>query len=513
MAALPSRPPTYFAAKKPGADAGTGVRALTHGKLCRTTTSARAAGGRERLKPIVLLALVVGLQSADAGTVGALVVPLKQSLHINNTQVGLLVTVSTGVGALATLLAGALADRTIRIRLLWMTLLVCSAAMALSAASPSYGWLLACRVALGAGVAVSGPVVASLMGDYFAPCERGRVYGMVLAGEGACTAVGLLVAGELGAVSWRLGFSWLAVVGLILAVAVATMLHEPRRGGTSGLGAEADAPRSSADTGALHENAQRRSVWRDVRYVLSIRTNVVLVVGSSFGYFFFTGLSTFGVALLCGRFQTGQAVATLLIYVLGVGALIGVLSTGRIADWLTARGHISARMMVGGAAFLVAAIFILPTLLAHSLWLAMVFAFFAGIGLGGVNPPLNAARLDIVHSRLWGTAEAVRTTLVSISTGLAPLVFGVVSTQLGGSTADVSAGAVTPSAATALNHTFLIMLGSLVIAAGLILCVARRTYPRDVATAMASELLSASAAAPERTVLTTGTDPRVLQHQ
>ncbi len=502
MAALPSRPPTYFATKKPGADAGTGVRALTRRTLSRTTTPARAAGGRERLKPIVLLALVVGLQGADAGTVGALVVPLKQSLHINNTQVGLLVTVSTGVGALATLLAGALADRTIRVRLLWMTLLVCSAAMALSSASPSYGWLLACRVALGAGVAVSGPVVASLMSDYFAPCERGRVYGMVLAGEGGCTAVGLLVAGEVGAVSWRLGFSWLAVVGLILAVAVAAMLREPRRGGSTGLGAAAGDARSAADTGALHENAQRRSVWRDVRYVLSIRTNVVLVVGSSFGYFFFTGLSTFGVALLCGRFQIGQAVATLLIYVLGVGALIGVLSTGRIADWLTARGHISARMMVGGAAFLVAAIFILPTLLAHSLWLAMVFAFFAGIGLGGVNPPLNAARLDIVHSRLWGTAEAVRTTLVSISTGLAPLVFGIVSTQLGGST-DVSAGAVAPSAATALNHTFLIMLGSLVIAAALILCVARRTYPRDVATAMASELLL-SAAAPERTVQATG---------
>ncbi len=485
------------------ATAGTGVRALTRETRSRTTTLTRAAGGRERLKPIVLLALVVGLQSADAGTVGALVVPLKQSLHINNTQVGLLVTVSTGVGAVATLLAGALADRTVRVRLLWITLLVCSAAMALSAASPSYGWLLACRVALGAGVAVSGPVVASLMGDYFAPAERGRVYGLVLAGEGACTAVGLLVAGELGAVSWRLGFCWLAVVGLILAVAVATMLREPRRGATT----------SAANTAAVHENAQCRSVWRDVRYVLSIRTNVVLVVGSSFGYFFFTGLSTFGVALLSGRFQIGQAVATLLIYVLGVGALIGVLSSGRIADWLTARGHISARMVVGGAAFLAAAVFILPTLLADSLPLALVFAFLAGIALGGVNPPLNAARLDIVHSRLWGTAEAVRTTLVSISTGLAPLVFGIVSIQLGGSTADVNAGVVAPSAATALQHTFLIMVVSLVIAAALILCVARRTYPRDVATAMASELLSASATAPERTVLTTGTDPRVLQHQ
>jgi predicted MFS family arabinose efflux permease len=509
---------------------------------CLTGKLARTAGGPDQFKAIMLLALVVGLQSADNGTVGALVVPLKHSLHIDNTQVGLLVTVSTGIGALATLPAGALADRSNRVRLLWITMLMCSAAMALSAASPSYGWLLACRVALGAGVAVSGPVVASLIGDFFAPGERGRVYGLVLAGEGACTAVGLLVAGELGAVSWRLGFWWLAGVGLILAVAVATMLREPRRGGRSRLAAEASPTTSAANPDNVvmsvatrgghaakqhaclvrHENPQRRSLWRDVRYLLSIRTNVVLVVGCSFGYFFFTGLSTFGVALLRGRFQIGQAEATLLIDLLGVGALIGVLSTGRIADWLTTRGHISARIMVGGAAFLAAAVLILPTLLTHSLLLAMVFAFLAASALGGVNPPLDAVRLDVVHSRLWGTAEAARTMLVSISTGVAPVLFGLVSTKLGGSNTDVrsagegqhgvgGAGGVDPSAATALDHTFLIMLGSLVIAAALMLCVARRTYPPDVATAIAAEAATASAAPRERTVQTAGTGPRILQ--
>ena len=340
--------------------------------------------------------------------------------------------------------------------------------MALSAVSPSYSWLLACRVALGAGVAVSGPVVASLIGDYFAPGERGRVYSLLLAGAGACTAVGLLVSGQLGAVSWRLGFWWLALVGLAVAVAVATMLREPVRGGST-----------RAANAAVREDTQRRSLWREVRYVLSIRTNVVLVVGSSFGYFFMAGLSTFGVALLRGRFHIGQSEATLLVLGLGVGALIGVLGSGRIADWLMTRGHLGARMMVGGSAFLVAAIFILPTLLTHNLPLAMVFAFLAAIGLGGVNPPLNAARLDIVHSRLWGTAESVRTTLVSISTGLAPLVFGFVSTELGDSPA-------------ALDHTFLIMLGCLVVAATLIACVARRTYPPDVATALAAEATTAT---------------------
>lgn len=435
-----------------------------------------------------MLALVVGLQSADAGTVGALAVPLRDAMHIDNTQVGLLVTVSTGVGAVTTLLAGALADRTVRVRLLWATLLICSAAMALSAMSSDYGGLLACRVALGAGVAVSGPVVASLIGDYFLPGERGRVYGMVLAGEGTCTAVGLLVAGELGAVSWRLGFWWMAVVGFVLSVAVATMLREPLRGGTS---RPAHEVRSNAP-------ATDRRLLASVRHVLSIRTNIVLVVGCSFGYFFFAGLSTFGVALLCGRLHVGQAVATLLVIALGGGAAIGVLTSGRLADWLMTRGHLSARLAVGGAGFLAAAIFTLPSLLTHSLPLAIGFAFLAAIALGGVNPPLNAARLDIVTSRLWGTAEAVRTTLVSVSTGLAPLVFGLISTKLGDSTAEVSSGTGRPGgsglagglatgAVAALEHTFLIMLGALVIAAALILFVGCRTYPGDVAAAIAEE--------------------------
>jgi hypothetical protein len=71
------------------------------------------------------------------------------------------------------------------------------------------------------------------------------------------------------------------------------------------------------------------------------------------------------------------------------------------------------------------------------------------------------------------------------------MMFGAVSTALGRREL-ATAGQVAPSAASALGDTFLIMLVTLIIAALLLLCVARRTYPRDVATAMASELLSAS---------------------
>ena len=53
-----------------------------------------------------------------------------------------------------------------------------------------------------------------------------------------------------------------------------------------------------------------------------------------------------------------------------------------------------------------------------------------------------------------------------------------------------------PNAAMALDRTFLIMLATLVIASALLLCWGRRTYPRDVAAAMATELLAGAEAAP-----------------
>jgi MFS-type transporter involved in bile tolerance (Atg22 family) len=77
-----------------------GVRSLT-----------RKLGGAERTRVIVLLAAVLALSSADATTVGAAAMPLRQALGISNTDIGLLVTVTSLVAALASLPFGVLADR------------------------------------------------------------------------------------------------------------------------------------------------------------------------------------------------------------------------------------------------------------------------------------------------------------------------------------------------------------------------------------------------------------------
>jgi len=57
----------------------------------------------------------------------------------------------------------------------------------------------------------------------------------------------------------------------------------------------------------LHEDPGPRSLWWALRYVLSIRTNVALIVSSALGYFFYSGLQTFAVVFLRDRFGIGKA--------------------------------------------------------------------------------------------------------------------------------------------------------------------------------------------------------------
>jgi len=484
-------------------------------------------GGAARARVIVLLASVLALSSADTSAVGAAAVPLKRALHLNFTQIGLLVALPTLLAALATVPIGALTDRMHRVSLLKWSIVLWSLAMIAAGASTSFEMLLVSRLALGAVTATSGPTLTSLIGDYFEPNERGKIYGFILTGELIGAVTGLLISGNAAAISWRLAFWVLVIPSVILAWAVWRLLPEPARGGASRLAphrpksAEADPgpatghggegdhtgePPPQLEAAVKHGNVQPRpenlltsdaadmTLPQAVRYVLRVPTNLALIVSSALGYFFISGVFTFGVVFVRHQYSVGQSAATSLLAVLAVAAVIGVLASGRLADALLRRGRTSSRVIVAGGAFLAAAVLFLPPLLTRSLLIGLPFLWLAGAALYGSNPPLDAARLDIMPSWLWGRAEGVRTLLRSLATAFAPLLFGFISDQLGngGQTAHASGGQAASSSGIA--NTFLIMLIPLTIG-GLILLRARRDYPRDVATAIDSE----AARGPSRT--------------
>src|SRR5690348_8486103 len=140
----------------------------------------RRVGGPARARVIVLFAAVLALNGADAATVGAIAPQLESSLHINNADIGLLSSVSLLVGAIFTIPVGLLVDRTRRMPLLCLTIVLWSAATLFSAFAGGFGSLLLTRLLLGAVAASAGPAIASLTGDYFGASERGRVWSYIL---------------------------------------------------------------------------------------------------------------------------------------------------------------------------------------------------------------------------------------------------------------------------------------------------------------------------------------------
>jgi predicted MFS family arabinose efflux permease len=481
-----------------------------------------AAGGAVQARHVALLAAVLGLSVADTATVGAIAGPLERALSIGNTQIGLLVTASTVVAAVATLPLGALADRVDRVRLLTAAILTWSAVLLVCGAATSYPVLLGARLVLGVLVATAGPVVASLSGDLFPAAQRGRIYGLILTGELLGLGLGFVVGGEIAAAfSWRWAFWVLAAPGLLVAAAVRTGLAEPRRQARDrdrdrhrdrdrdrDLPEDDDAPAAgtpepmTASLAAHHvrphpgrvitDDPAQWSLWRAAGYLVTSRSVLALVVASGLGYAFLAGFRTFGVLYVQDRFGLGQASATLLVAVIGLGALLGVQLTGRLADQMSRAGNVAARPLLAAAAFGVAAVAVVPALLTPSAVLCLGLLALTAAALGGANPPLDAARLDLVHPRLWGRAEAVRTVLRQSLEAGAPLLVGYLSVHLGARTSTSSAvsgvGGTTGSGGsdTALGHTFLVLAITLPVAAALLLRTARRTYPRDVATALAT---------------------------
>jgi MFS family permease len=483
-------------------------------------------GGTARARVITVFACVLALNGADASTVGAIAPQLEAGLHIGNADLGLLSSVTLLVGAAFTIPVGLLVDRGRRVPLLAFTIVLWSVASLFSAFAGSFSTLLLARVALGAVAASAGPAISSLTGDYFAPEERGRIWSYVLVGEAAGTAFGFIISGLLASlIDWRAAFVVLALPGFYLARELWRTVPEPLRGGQSHLaiGAvdlhaatqasantaeEQDQPEQRAATddqaaqaalreGAepdprliLHEDPGKLDLASSVRYLFAIPSNVQMILGSSLGYFYFAGLQTFALLFVKGHYHASQAAAELALALMVGGLVIGALIGGRVTDALLERGRLAARMWFPSGCYLLAALFLLIGLLGTRLTPAVWFDVAGAALISAANPPIQAARLDVVPSGLWGRASSALTVVRSLAQSLAPLLFGAVSQLVAGiapQQAPIGTHPHAPSAGTAsgLQVTFLIMLGALV-AASFFLFRASRTFATDVASAAAS---------------------------
>ncbi len=492
----------------------------------------RRVGGAARARVVVVFGLVLALNGADTSTVGAIAPQLEHAFKIGPGSIGLLSSVSLLVGAIGTIPVGFVVDRVKRIPMLAVSIVLWSIASLVSAFAGSYGSLLLTRLLLGLVVATAGPAIASLTGDYFPAKERGKIYAYILGGEIIGTAFGFIVSSSVAsAISWRASFILLAIPGFFLARELYRTVPEPLRGGQSHLergtkdlveaAARARAklpddwlepdqqPTRVEDIArqaarrlgvepdpdlVLHDDPRTLTLADSIRYVLRIPTNVMMIISSSLGYFYFAGLQTFALLFVKGHYHVSEAESELVLALLVLGALLGTLISGWLADELVRRGYLNSRVWIPGVCYLAAGVLLIPGLVMTQLSPALWFDVAGAALISAANPPLDAARLDIMPAGLWGRAEGVRTFLRSLAQALAPLIFGEITALVAGIAASgvhqapigTKNAHATPGEASGLEAAFLILLVAL-FAGGFAMLRARHTYARDVATAGASE--------------------------
>ncbi len=274
--------------------------------------------------------------------------------------------------------------------------------------------------------------------------------GVILAGEYVGAGVGFAVTGDIAALSWRAAFVILALPAFVLAVVV-WRLREPERGGKGVLAhdseprpvletgettTETDAQRLAREQGFTPDPdlvigpsaARRMGLVNATRYVLRVRTNIVLIAASACGYYFLAGLQTFGLEFSKEQYGIDQALASSLLLLVGAGSLAGVLAGGALGDRLLKRGLLSARVLTPAVAAAVTTALFIPALLTRGVVTAVPY-LIARRASSSACRTRRSTRLGSTSCRRssGGARRPSARCSRSLFIALAPLLFGATS--------------------------------------------------------------------------------------
>lgn len=242
-------------------------------------------------------------------------------------------------------LLGQLADRMGRRLMLSCCLVGFAAANLMTAASPNLEWLVAARIIAGAMTAGVSPSIYALVGESAPPARRASWMAMAVSGLLCSLSFGAPLGALVGAAfGWDKVFELLA--GLSLLLVIANRWIWPSDGGQA-TGGQTVAVDGIA--GAMAPRLLPTVIWATALY----------------------GMYTYLGAWLSRLGFSTEAIAQV-IACYGIGAIVGTLGGGRIADRIGAKAATGASLVGLFVAFM-----LLPLILRPGLWI--------GIGFGAAS--------------------------------------------------------------------------------------------------------------------------------
>ncbi|MEU0815529.1 MFS transporter [Streptomyces mirabilis] len=310
--------------------------------------------------PLALLALAVG--AFGIGTTEFVMMGLlpdvADDLHISIPSAGHLVSAyALGVVIGAPLLAAATA-RMSRRKVLIALMGLFVAGNALSAFAPDYHWLLAARFVSGLPHGAFFGVGAVVATNLVAPERKARSVSLMFLGLTVANIAGVPVATFIGQhFGWRATFLGVSAIGLAAIASLAFLIpRDHTHGPTGGLRGELAALRSLP-------------VW------LSLGTTV-----AGFGALF--SAYSYITPMLTDSAGYADSSVTLLLALFGVGATVGNLVGGRLAD------HSLRGTLFGGLVSLVTVLAFFPVLMSAQ-WSAAVAVTLLGAAAFITGSPLQ----------------------------------------------------------------------------------------------------------------------------
>jgi MFS family permease len=364
---------------------------------------------------LFVVTLVYTLNFVDRNLMILLLQPIKDDLHLSDTQLGVLTGIAFGLFyATLGIPIARLADRSNRVSITSVAIALWGLTVMACMFVTSFVQLMVARVAAAVGEAGCTPPTCSMLGDYFpAPAERARAMAVYWLGAPLSALISFVAGGWLNALyGWRITFLVMGAPALLVAILVKTTLVEPRSRSNSPQQPDLPRPRLIDVLNVLWRQPSARN--------LSIAVILYFMLG--------LGLGPWYAAFMMRSHAMGTAeLGTWLGLIWSVCGVAGLLLGGHVASrWFAGDERAQMRSsaaMVGSLALFYVLFLLLPdkhSALAALVPLALASNFFFG--------PTFALLQRLVPDEMRATAMAVVMLLANlVGMGVGPELVGILS--------------------------------------------------------------------------------------
>ncbi|PTB22292.1 MFS transporter [Trinickia symbiotica] len=384
---------------------------------------------------VLLFFICFAFSYLDRQIVSILVQPIKQSLALTDTQIGLLQGLSfTMCYATAGVFVARLVDRTNRAKLIAACIAIWAISTTACGFASSFSELLAARAGTAIAEAALSPAALSIFSDIFTPRRVARASSVFMLGPYVGGGVALFGGGMLlsaahsgnsawlaahGIEPWQAVFIAVGLPGLLLATLVAFTVREPVRLETLD-----------------HETKAEDVVpsLRDVILELFVRNRFCLPYFAAYVALiavFYSHSAWFPTLLMRHFHLEPRAVGQMAAPAYMIGGTLGIACAGMLATCVTDESTLRRVLgfSAGAVATLVPAAIAMP-LVADSTVAVVLYgtcAFAASIAMGLAPVPLQIA----VPNRMRGRSLALLVFMTNaVSGGVGPLAVGYLNEHL-----------------------------------------------------------------------------------